>query len=111
MSSEEFWHGPFDLARAYREAWEIRTDVRFAEEWRQGYYTLRALSVALDHSFNRDATSEYPDAPLFSVSANREAEEEERRRRQTLRFREQLQARVARINERIAEGQGEAQVV
>lgn len=106
MTVEEFWHGPFDLAVAYRRAWEAKLAMRFREEWRQGAYTLKALTVALDHAFNKDAKSEYPDAPLFSTEKEREVAEQERQRRQAIRFKEQLEARAASINARFARRQG-----
>lgn len=106
MSAEEFWHGPFDLAVAYRKAWEIGRDVRYADEWRAGVYVKEALSVVLDHAFNKHATSEYPDAPLFSSEEERRAIAEERERRAAIRTRERLKAFADAFNKRFAERQG-----
>lgn len=107
MSAEEFWHGPFDLAAAYRKAWEIGRDVRYAEEWRAGIYVKEALSVVMDHAFNKGATSTYPDAPLFSSEAEREVLERERERRRAIETRDRLKAFAEAFNRRFAERQGE----
>ena len=72
MSPEEFWHGPLALCGAYRKAWEIQQDQRFASEWRQGLYVHEAFSTVMDHAFSKAATSTYPDAPLFSSQKIRE---------------------------------------
>ena len=81
MSPEEFWHGPLALCGAYRKAWEIQQDQRFASEWRQGLYVHEAFSTVMDHAFSKAATSTYPDAPLFSSQKVREEIEERRERR------------------------------
>ena len=109
MSPEEFWHGPARLCRAYREAWKIRRDNRFAAEWRQGMYTQAALSVALDHAFNKDAKSEYPDAPLWSSEQIRKEAEERRAREEMEAQMRRVDLWAAQVNKRFAdrERQGE----
>lgn len=111
MSAEEFWHGPFDLARAYRKAWRIRREVErdeaFAAEWRQGMYTLEALGVALAHAFGKGSGVDYPDAPLFSSEKMREMAEEQREKREMERVRAMLQAKMAAYNKRFEGQQGE----
>lgn len=106
MSPDEFWHGPFDLAGAYREAWKAKCDAEYRSEWRAGIYTMQALEIALDHAFNKDAVSEYPDRPLFSTAAEAARIEEERRRRAALDMRAKMEAFAASFNERFDESEG-----
>lgn len=108
MSPEEFWHGPFDLAASYRRAWEIRRDSRLYEEWRLGIYVREAFSTVMDHAFNKNATSEYPDAPLFLSGRAREEADEARRRASLERMRDRIAARAAALNKKLDREQGEA---
>lgn len=104
MTPEEFWHGPPELCKAYREAWRIRRDNQFSAEWRQGIYVLHAVSTALDKGFNGGkAKVEYPDAPLFSSKKIREEIEERRERKAIEAQKKRLDLWAAKVNKRFAE--------
>ena len=110
MSAEEFWHGPFDLARAYREAWLIRRDNAYMAEWRQGMYFQTALSVALDRAFNKGSSATYPEEPLFTASEEtRRAREAARERARMEQNKIRLQGIAKRLNERLARKSEEAE--
>lgn len=109
MSAEEFWHGPFDLARAYREAWLIRRDNAYMAEWRQGVYFQEALSVALSNAFVKGSSATYPEEPLFTASEERRrAREAARERARMEQNKIRLQGIAKRLNERLARKSEEA---
>lgn len=103
MTAQEFWHGPLELAGAYREAWRIKMDNAYVAEWRQGVYVERAVGCVMDHLLNRNARSEYPQEPLWSSEKAAAELAEERERAQTLRARDAFKALAADYNARFAE--------
>ncbi|MEC4272963.1 hypothetical protein VJ923_07315 [Adlercreutzia sp. R25] len=115
MSAEEFWHGDFRLAGAYREADRIRRDNRYAAEWRAGVYMFEALLTASPafRELSGGIDHEYPPEPIFSAmtAAEREAREaadEERRAEEMIeRFKRMALEANARLAERESAGDGE----
>lgn len=94
MSYEEYWRGPAWLARAYREAFEIRRRREEWSRWRQGAYVYHVVMCAAPviKPFVKDAKpGKYPDEP-WPVS------EEEARKQQERRDRENYEAYLARMN-------------
>ena len=81
MSYEEYWQGPAWLARAYREAFEIKRKQEEWARWRQGAYVFNAIMCAapIIKPFVKDAKpGNYPDEPWPITEA--EAREQEERR-------------------------------
>ena len=103
MSSEEYWHGPPRLCRAYREAAETRRQMDYDAEWRLGIYVHRAVAAALEEAFSKSPQLGYFEEPAFSVASEREAREEARARRDMERNKARLQAMAEAINRRLAE--------
>ncbi|RHN22685.1 hypothetical protein [Collinsella sp. AF31-11] len=107
MTADEFWHGPLDLARAYREAARIRADNRYTAEWREGLYVYSALGAVLARTLCGDKNAEYPDAPLFSTPETAARREEERQRRRAIEMRDRFEQVAKRLNKAIRDRQGE----
>lgn len=68
MSYDEFWRGPSSLAKAYREAEELRRQQEEWARWRQGAYIYDALlrvAPVMRASFGggRVEPGRYPDEP------------------------------------------------
>jgi hypothetical protein len=81
MSYEQYWQGPPWLARAYREAFEIKRKQEEWARWRQGAYVFNAIMCAAPviKPFVKDAKpGNYPDEPWPITEA--EAREQEERR-------------------------------
>lgn len=105
MSADEFWHGDFRLARAYREADRIRRENRYAAEWRAGVYTFEALLTASPafRELSKGIEHEYPSAPIFStVPRKRGKTEEERQERRMMEMMEAFKAMAEDANARLA---------
>ena len=81
MSYEEYWQGPAWLAKAYREAFEIKRKQEEWARWRQGAYVFNAIMCAAPviKPFVKDPKpGHYPDEPWPITEA--EAREQEERR-------------------------------
>jgi hypothetical protein len=81
MSYEQYWQGPPWLARAYREAFEIKRKQEEWARWRQGAYVFNAImcTAPVIKPFVKDAKpGNYPDEPWPITEA--EAREQEERR-------------------------------
>lgn len=77
MSADEFWHGRFRMAEAYREAARIETERRLHQEWRIGVYVREALIDAsrFFREWTKGTSYRYPDKPLFGESASEGGDE------------------------------------
>ena len=62
MSSEEFWHGELRLAESYREAYQLKQEIKDYELWRQGMYVYEAILDAspILHAFAKKGTKPRP---------------------------------------------------
>ena len=82
MTYAEFWKGSPWLAKAYREAWNIRQHEEEAARWRAGLYFYNALRCApLLVGFPKDTNAnpgQYPDKP-FPLTQE-EADEQQQQR-------------------------------
>ena len=85
MSYDEFWRGPAHLAKAYREAEELRRKQEEWARWRQGAYIYDALlrvAPVMRASFGsgRAEPGKYPDEPwpLTEKEARERAEAREK---------------------------------
>ena len=82
MTYDEFWNRNTKVHKAFREAFEIRSQHAEWERHRQGAYFLNALQVALQ-GFNKDKSKKirYPERPwpLTEKEAELQKAEEERR--------------------------------
>ena len=80
MSYEEYWHGQAWLARAYREAFEIRRKREEFGRWRQGAYVYSAIMCAAPviKPFVKDAKpGKYPEEP-WPITESEARERQER---------------------------------
>lgn len=81
MSSEEFWHGRFDLVIGYRKAYELKKEIKDNELWLQGLYFYEALLDAspILQAFAKKGTKPrpYPSKP-YGVGKAKEKEKEEK---------------------------------
>jgi hypothetical protein len=84
MSYEQYWQGPPWLARAYREAFEIKRKQEEWARWRQGAYVFNAIMCAAPviKPFVKDAKpGNYPDEP-WPITEAEALEQEERREKE-----------------------------
>lgn len=51
MTSEEYWYDTPRLAKAYREAQILKTELMNQEAWLHGMYVYNAVATALNNSF------------------------------------------------------------
>lgn len=67
MSSEEFWHGELKLVKSYREAYQLKQEIKDYELWKQGMYVYEAILDAspILHAFAKKGTKPrpYPEKP------------------------------------------------
>ncbi len=83
MSYEEYWQGPAWLAKAYRDAFEIRRKQEEWARWRQGEYVFNAILCAAPviKPFVKDAKpGNYPDEP-WPLTEEEAREQQERAQR------------------------------
>ena len=83
MSYEEYWQGPAWLAKAYRDAFEIRRKQEEWARWRQGAYVFNAILCAAPviKPFVKDAKpGNYPDEP-WPLTEEEAREQQERAQR------------------------------
>lgn len=91
MSSDEFWYGEPRLAKVYREAHELRNQIRNQELWMQGLYNYRAFSSVIEglaYGFTGgkgNKPSKYPEQP-FALSEQERKVELERNKKRTLEW-------------------------
>lgn len=89
MSSDEFWNGEPKLAKVYREAHEIRNQIRNQEMWMQGMYNCRAFSTVIEglayglSGGKGNKPSKYPEQP-FALTEKEQQAEKERNKQRTL---------------------------
>lgn len=89
MSNEEFWYGKPKLAKAYREAHEIRNEMHNQQLWMQGMYNYRAFSSVAESVVSGlsggkgNKPSKYPENP-FPITEREQKAELERRKQKTL---------------------------
>lgn len=64
MSPYDYWCGPSDLKKAYRQARDIRKQEENERLWLQGMYFYEAVSVALHRAFNKNSSNvKYAEKP------------------------------------------------
>lgn len=51
QSAEEYWYGRSDLAKFYRQAYNIQLERKNQELWLQGIYIMDAFAVVLGNAF------------------------------------------------------------
>lgn len=93
MSYEEYWHGPVWLAKAYREAFEIKRKRDEWARWRQGAYVFEAILCAAPviKPFVKDAKpGQYPDEPWPLTEEEAREQEERARKNAYQKMREKL---------------------
>lgn len=66
MSLDEFWNGPPEFAKAYREAAILSERRENARAWREGLYMVSALNATVMNLFKRKGSrpTEYLKEPL-----------------------------------------------
>ena len=84
MTYQEFWHGDFNLVKAYRKAYKLQQEIKDSECWRQGLYFYEALLDAspILQAFAKNGTKPrpYPSKP-YGVSDKEEISKEEENRK------------------------------
>ena len=96
MSPEEFWHGNFQLASAYREAYRLKASNARWERYLEGVYVLEALKAAAPTY--RELTKwkgrkpEFPQEPIDLDEEELELINAERERRKAEKFKQQMLA-------------------
>ena len=78
MTYEQFWYGDPWMAKAYKEAHNLKRRQRNEEMWINGMYQLYALNVALNNAFNKKKL-EYLKEP-FNIFPKTEVEIETEKR-------------------------------
>ena len=82
MTSDEFWHGNPRLAESYREANELKKEIKDYELWKQGMYIYEALLDVspILHAFAKKGTKPHPysDKP-YGVKEKVSKEEEQKK--------------------------------
>lgn len=61
-----FWTLNPRRMKAYTRAYELKEQERDRHLWTLGQYVMSAFSVVLDHSFNKNAQSKYPEKPFLA---------------------------------------------
>lgn len=66
MTYDQFWRDDVWLAKAYRDAEELRARRANVEAWRNGFYTASALSSTVGNMFRKKGSSpiKYMDRPI-----------------------------------------------
>lgn len=91
MTYNQYWHGPAEVARYYREAYKLKQKERNRELWLQGMYIYEALiDVApIMVAFPKKGTKPTPFSeepyPLTALEIRERKEREERKRAEQLR--------------------------
>ena len=91
MSSEEFWHGKFELVKAYDEAYKLKQEIKDYEFWKQGMYFYEALIDVspILHAFAKTGTKPrpYPDKPYGLEKEQNEEEQQKQIENERLKAR------------------------
>ncbi len=91
MPYELFWDGDPTLVKVYREAHELRAQMKNQEEWMQGlynYHGFRAVVEALAYGFSGrkgNKPQDYPSEP-FPITAAEQKALKERNKQRTLEW-------------------------
>ena len=65
--------------KAYEKAYELKEQEKDRQNWSMGQYIYSAVSVVLDHAFNKNATSKYPEQPFLQDEQFKEVDIETQR--------------------------------
>ena len=94
MNSEEFWHGNPRLTKSYREAYELKQEIKDYELWKQGMYVYEAILDAspILHAFAKKGTKPrpYSEKPYGVKITEENSGEEEQRHIENERLKAQL---------------------
>lgn len=66
MSYELFWYGVPQDYFTYMRAYQLKQEVKDADSYRDGLYTLAALNQALHGAFSKNSKQIYPNKPFSS---------------------------------------------
>lgn len=103
MTYEQFWYERADMAKAYRQAHELRTRQRNQELWLQGMYFAHALNCTVGNMFSKKSAKKisYPDEP-FPISEQEIRERKEQQAKQKMeRMKANFMAKAMSINANI----------
>ena len=116
MTYKQFWHGPAWLAKAYREAYEIKSRNEEWARWRQGAYFYDALlrvapvmRAALGKG--RVEPGKYPKQPWPLTEKEAQEQEAEAKRQRFERFMAMLNKESEETLKKQSEETDEAKVV
>lgn len=98
MTYEEFWHGKFELVKAYRKAYELKQEIKDYDFWKQGLYFYEALIDVspILQAFAKKGTKPrpYPEKPYGLKNTETETEEDRQKKIEN----ERLKAKVHFMN-------------
>lgn len=110
MSYEQFWYGPPEIAKYYREMHEYKNKQINQEMWWMGLYVRDALLCTVGNMFSKKGNAiQYPKEP-YPLTEKEAQEYQERQQREKMeRILEAFKARTTKINDipRNAEKEGE----
>lgn len=84
MSYEQFWDGDVEMAKAYRQAHEIRLDERNDLMWLNGMYVYQAIAALAPalRAFSKGRAKPYLEHPLGYEEKQRKIEMMDRRKKE-----------------------------
>ncbi len=83
MSPEEYWEGSLELAKAYRQAYELKLAQINNEQWQMGAYIYATLGrlAPIFNSFSKVQPKPYLEQPFEVETTQKELQEERRQRK------------------------------
>lgn len=114
MTYEQFWEQDVELVKFYREAWQLKQQVRNQDLWLQGAYIYEAIldAAPVFHPFAKKGTKPVPyrEQPyeLFTKkTVKTEAEQDAEDKRERQKVKAMLQAWAIEVNNKFEKKGGE----
>lgn len=101
MTYEQFWLGEPEIAKAYREADQIRRRRMNEQLWLEGIYMAEALSATVGNMFSKGQKHQYPQEPLPITAAEQEERRERERQAKMERIKAKFVAKALAVNARM----------
>lgn len=102
MSYDEYWHGSAERTRAYRDAFELRTQQSNQQMWLQGVYMIHALNATVGNMLSSKSTKiTYPDEPLPLTKKDKLRQDEKARQKRFIAMKESMMRYAEQHNEKM----------
>ena len=101
MTYEQFWLAEPEIAKAYREADQIRRRRMNEQLWLEGVYMAEALSATVGNMFTKGQKHQYPSEPLPITAAEQEERKERERKARMDRIKARFTAKALTVNARM----------